>query len=94
MRDHLTTALASLLTDHPVSPEFAMTGEVSLRETVLPIGGLNEKLMAAQRAGVKTVFIPQDNKDDLEDIPDEIKDKLTIIPISRVEDVLKKTGIM
>ena len=90
----LTTALASLLTDHPVSPEFAMTGEVSLRETVMPIGGLNEKLMAAQRAGVKTVFIPQDNKDDLEDIPDEIKDKLTIIPISHVEEVLKKTGIM
>ena len=89
----LTTALASLITGHPVSPEFAMTGEVSLRETIMPIGGLNEKLMAAQRAGVKTVFIPNENKDDLDDVADEIKDKLTIIPVSHVDEVLEKTGI-
>ena len=85
--------MASLITGHPVSPEFAMTGEVSLRETIMPIGGLNEKLMAAQRAGVKTVFIPNENKDDLDDVADEIKDKLTIIPVSHVDEVLEKTGI-
>jgi ATP-dependent Lon protease len=59
----------------------------------MPIGGLNEKLMAAQRAGVKTVFMPNENKDDLDDVADEIKDKLTIITVSHLDEVLEKTGI-
>ena len=90
----LTTALSSLVAGKTVSPEFAMTGEVSLRGRVMPIGGLPEKLMAAQRAGVKTVFIPKDNVDDLEDVADEIKEKLEIVPVTRVEDVLKAVGVL
>ena len=90
----LTTALASLVTGKPVDPEYAMTGEVSLRGAVLPIGGLPEKLMAAQRAGVKQVFIPDENVDDLTDVAQEVKDELRIIPVHRVEDVLKATGVL
>lgn len=90
----LTTALSSLVNNKPVDPTIAMTGEVSLRQKVMPIGGLPEKLMAAQRAGVKTVFIPKDNKPDLEDIAQEVKDSLTIIPVDSVEDVLKGTHII
>lgn len=69
----LTTALASLLTGKKVSPEYAMTGEVSLRGGVMPIGGLPEKLMAAQRAGITKVLIPADNEQDLDDVADEVK---------------------
>ncbi len=90
----LTTALSSLVNGKPVSPEFAMTGEVSLRGLVMPIGGLPEKLMAALRAGVKTVFIPKENEEDLEKVADEVKDALKIIPVSRVEEVLKATKVM
>ena len=90
----LTTALASLVTGKPVDPEYAMTGEVSLRGAVLPIGGLPEKLMAAQRAGVKQVFIPDENVDDLTDVAQEVKDELRIIPVHRVEDVLRTTGVL
>ncbi|MGX8714772.1 MAG: endopeptidase La [Lachnospiraceae bacterium] len=89
----LTTALASLVNDSPVSAEIAMTGEVSLRGDINPIGGLPEKLMAAQRAGVKTVFIPTDNEEDLRDVAQEVKDQLTIIPVSTVEEVLQQAGI-
>ncbi|MBQ7979597.1 MAG: endopeptidase La, partial [Candidatus Methanomethylophilaceae archaeon] len=89
----ITTALASLVTGKTVKPEFGMTGEVSLRGRVMPIGGLPEKLMAAQRAGVKTVFIPKDNVDDLEDVADEVKEKLEIIPVTEISEVLKKVGI-
>ncbi len=85
----LTTALASLFTGKTVDPTLAMTGEVSLRGQVMPIGGLPEKLMAAQRAGVKTVFIPQENEEDLEDVAAEVKDKLDIRCVKKVEDVLK-----
>lgn len=70
-----------------------MTGEVSLRGGVMPIGGLPEKLMAAQRAGIRTVFIPYENREDLEDVADEVKEDLTIIPVKRVEEVLQKTGL-
>lgn len=90
----LTTALASLLTEKPVDPAIAMTGEVSLRGRVMPIGGLPEKLMAAQRAGVKTVFIPQENKKDLDDVAEEVKESLRIVPVKTVDDVLRKTGLM
>lgn len=89
----LTTALTSLVLDRAVSPEIAMTGEVSLRGNVMPIGGLPEKLMAAVRAGIKTVFIPQDNEEDLEDVAEEVKSKLTIIPVHTIDDVLKHTKL-
>ena len=90
----LTTALASLVTGHPVDPSIGMTGEVSLRGKVMEIGGLPEKLMAAARAGVKTVLIPKDNVDDLKDVPQEARDALKIVPVDTVEDVLKYTGII
>ena len=86
----LTTALASLLTGKSVSPEYAMTGEVSLAGRVMPIGGLPEKLMAAERAGVKTVFIPKENEEDLEEVAKEVREKLTILPVEKVTDVLEK----
>ncbi len=89
----LTTALMSLVCDQPVSPEIAMTGEVSLRGFVMPIGGLPEKLMAAQRAGIRKVFIPRENVDDLDEVAEEVKQKLEIIPVHRVKEVLKKTGL-
>ena len=89
----LTTALASLLTGQAVSPTFAMTGEVSLRGEVNPIGGLPEKLMAAHRAGVKTVFIPKDNEDDLRDVADEVKAALEIIPVREIREVLCGVGL-
>lgn len=89
----LTTALTSLVEDKAVAPEFAMTGEVSLRGVVTPIGGLPEKLMAAQRAGIQTVFIPKENEDDLRDVPDEVKEKLEIVPVSTVQEVLVRTGL-
>ena len=84
----LVTALSSLVTGVPVPTEYAMTGEVSLRGCVLPIGGLPEKLMAAQRAGIEKVFIPQDNVEDLEDVAEEVKEKLTILPVKKIRDVL------
>ena len=89
----LTTALASLVTGKAVEPTVAMTGEVSLRGGVMPIGGLTEKLMAAVRAGIRTVMIPQDNEEDLEDVAEEVKRQLTIVPVSSVSQVLEKTGL-
>lgn len=86
----LTTALASLVTDKAVSPSYAMTGEVSLRGTVMPIGGLPEKLMAAERAGISKVFIPAENVDDLDDVAEEVKEKLKIIPVKKVTEVLER----
>ncbi|MGI6006505.1 MAG: endopeptidase La [Ruminococcus sp.] len=90
----LTTALASLVTGRAVNPEYAMTGEVSLRGVVMPIGGLPEKLMAAQRAGVRQVFIPEENKDDLTDVAQEVLETLKIVSVHQVSDVLKQTGII
>lgn len=90
----LVTALSSLVTEKAVSPEIGMTGEVSLRGNVMPIGGLPEKLMAAQRAGVKKVFIPEKNREDLEDVAEEVKEKLEIIPVKRIEEVLESVGVM
>ena len=90
----LTTAIASLVTDRAVAPSYAMTGEVSLRGVVTAIGGLPEKLMAAQRAGITTVFIPKENERDLADIDDEIKQGLEIVPVSDVDEVLEKVGIL
>lgn len=89
----LTTAIASLVTGKAVDPHFAMTGEVSLRGVISPIGGLPEKLMATQRAGVKTVFIPKENEDDLRDVASEVLEQIEVIPVSSVEQVLDKVGI-
>ena len=89
----MTTALQSLVTEKPVDATFAMTGEVSLRGNVMPIGGLPEKLMAAVRAGVKTVFIPEENVDDLEEVAEEVKEKLKIVPVHEIRDVMKAVGL-
>ena len=89
----LTTALASQLTGCAVPPSVAMTGEVSLQGDVNPIGGLPEKLMAAQRAGVERVFIPKDNMDDLKDVAEEVKLALEIRPVSTVQEVLSALGL-
>lgn len=86
----LTTALSSLINEKPVDSEYAMTGEVSLRGDVMPIGGLPEKLMAAQRAGVRSVFIPKENEYDLKDVAPEVLKELTIIPVERVDEVVGK----
>ena len=90
----LTTALASLLTGKIVDPHIAMTGEVALRGAVTPIGGLPEKLMAAQRAGITRVFIPQENLHDLKDVAQEVKDKIEINPVSKVTELLNAVGIL
>ena len=90
----LTTALASLATNRPVPPNVAMTGEVSLQGDVHAIGGLPEKLMAAQRAGVKRVFIPRDNVDDLKEVAQEVVKQLEILPVESVEEVLTALGIL
>ena len=90
----LTTAVASLVADRPVSPKIAMTGEVSLRGSVSAIGGLPEKLMAAERAGITKAFIPAENEEDLKDVSPEIREKLEIRPVSEVKEVLKETGII
>lgn len=90
----LTTALASLVTERAVSPEYAMTGEVSLRGTVMPIGGLPEKLMAAHRAGISKVFIPEENVDDLEEVAEEVREKLEILPVRHVQEVLEKVAVL
>lgn len=85
------TALASLFTGHKVDPHLAMTGEITLRGSVMPIGGLKEKLLAALRAGITKALIPKDNEADLREVPDEVKEKMTIIPVATVEDVLRET---
>jgi ATP-dependent Lon protease len=85
----MCTALVSVLTEIPVRADVAMTGEITLRGEVLPIGGLKEKLLAAQRGGIRTAIIPHENVKDLADIPDTIKGKLEIVPVRRIEDVLR-----
>ncbi len=85
----MVTAIVSVLTGIPVRRDVAMTGEVTLRGNVLPIGGLKEKLLAALRGGVKTVLIPSENVKDLREIPDNVKNGLELIPVSNVTDVLK-----
>jgi ATP-dependent Lon protease len=85
----MVTAIVSVLTGIPVRKDIAMTGEVTLRGRVLPIGGLKEKLLAALRGGIKTVLIPQDNAKDLAEIPDNVKNEMEIIPVGRVGEVLE-----
>ena len=85
----MVTSIVSVLTGTPVRRDVAMTGEVTLRGRVLPIGGLKEKLLAALRAGIKTVLIPDENEKDLADIPENVKSALTIVPVKTVDEVLK-----
>ncbi|WFC29285.1 magnesium chelatase domain-containing protein [Proteus mirabilis] len=84
----MCTALVSSLTGNPVRSDVAMTGEITLRGQVLPIGGLKEKLLAAHRGGIKTVLIPDENKRDLEEIPENIVADLDIHPVKTIEEVL------
>jgi ATP-dependent Lon protease len=86
----MATAIVSVLTNNPIRKDIAMTGEITLRGRVLPIGGLKEKLLAALRGGVKTVLIPKDNEKDLADIPDNVKAGLEIIPVATVDEVLQR----
>ena len=85
----MTTALASVLTQIPVRADVAMTGEITLRGEVLPIGGLKEKLLAAHRGGIKTIIIPHDNEKDLADIPENILQEVTIKPVRWIDEVLE-----
>jgi ATP-dependent Lon protease len=84
----LTIAMISALTDNPTKSNVAMTGEITLRGEILPIGGLNEKLLAAQRRGIKTVIIPADNKKDLKEVPEEVLEGLSIITVEKIDDAL------
>ncbi len=87
----LLTTIASLVTGHEVDPELAMTGEISLRGAVLPVGGIKEKVLAAHRAGIKRVILPQDNEKDLDDVPEDVKSEMEFLLVETVEDVLKET---
>ncbi|MBU1175464.1 MAG: endopeptidase La [Alphaproteobacteria bacterium] len=85
----MATAITSIMTGIPVWHDVAMTGEITLRGRVLPIGGLKEKLLAALRGGIKKVLIPEENVKDLVDIPDAVKQKMEIVPVAKMDDVLK-----
>jgi ATP-dependent Lon protease len=85
----MVTSIISAITEIPVNKNVAMTGEITLRGLVLPIGGLKEKLLAAHRAGIKTVLIPIENKKDLVEVPKTILDTMEIIPVKNVDEVLK-----
>lgn len=85
----MTTALVSALSGKPVKREVGMTGEVTLRGRVLPIGGLKEKTLSAHRAGLTTIIMPKDNERDLDDIPESVREDLTFIPVTHVDEVLK-----
>ena len=86
----MVTSIVSTLTGTPVRADVAMTGEVTLRGRVLPIGGLKEKLLAALRGGIKTVLIPEENRKDLAEIPANIREGLEIVPVSHVDEVLAR----
>jgi ATP-dependent Lon protease len=86
----MVTAIVSVMTGIPVRRDVAMTGEITLRGRVLPIGGLKEKLLAAARGGMKTVLIPEENAKDLVEISDTIKKGLEIIPVARMDEVLAR----
>jgi len=87
----LLTTIASLVTGRKVDPKLAMTGEISLRGAVLPVGGIKEKVLAAHRAGIKRVILPEENLKDLDDVPDDVKEEMEFLPVKTVEDVIKET---
>jgi ATP-dependent Lon protease len=86
----MATSIVSAITGIPIRRDIAMTGEITLRGRVLPIGGLKEKLLAALRAGITTVIIPKDNEKDLIEIPVNVKKGLTIVPVSHVDEVIAR----
>ena len=86
----LFTALASLITGRTVDPTTAMTGEVTLSGAVLPVGGIKEKVLAAHRAGIRKVILPQENEKDLEDVPEDVRNDLVFVPVRTIEDVLRE----
>ena len=85
----MVTSIVSSITKIPVNREIAMTGEVTVTGQVLPIGGLKEKLLAAHRAGIKTVLIPKDNEKDLVEIPKKVKEDIKLIPVETADQVIK-----
>jgi ATP-dependent Lon protease len=87
----IVTALTSLLTNRAIKPGIGMTGEISLRGQILPVGGIKEKMLAAHRAGLKTVFLPKENENDLEEIPDEIKKVVHFVPVDNISQVILHT---
>ena len=86
----MAITLISVMTGIPIRRDVAMTGEITLRGRVLPIGGLKEKLLAALRAGITTVFFPKDNEKDLADIPESVRKHLKLIPVAHVDEVISK----
>jgi len=84
----MTMAMYSVISGRAASNDVAMTGEITLQGIVLPIGGLNEKLLAAKRSGISTVLIPKDNEIDLKEISSKVKEEMRIIPISKIEDAI------
>jgi ATP-dependent Lon protease len=86
----LFTVLASLVTGKPVDTKLAMTGEITLRGSVMPVGGVKEKVIAAHRSGIEKILLPRENLNDLEDVPEEIREQITFIGVDRVEDVLRE----
>jgi ATP-dependent Lon protease len=85
----MTTALVSLLTDRPIRPDLGMTGEITLRGQILPVGGIKEKMLAAHRAGLKTIILPKQNEPDLDDLPKEVRDEIKFHLVEQMEDVIK-----
>jgi ATP-dependent Lon protease len=83
------TAIVSLLTEIPVRNDVAMTGEITLRGRVLPVGGIKEKVLAAHRAGIKHVILPERNMADVEEVPQEVRDELEFHPVQKMEEVLR-----
>ncbi len=87
----LFTAVASLIMGRKINPKLAMTGEITLRGSILPVGGIKEKMLAAHRAGIKKILLPAENEKDLKDVPDDVKEQMTFVPISTIEDLIKET---
>ena len=87
----LFTTIASLVTGHSIDPKLAMTGEISLRGAVLPVGGIKEKVLAAHRAGIKRIILPRDNEKDIADIPKDVQNELEFIFVETIEEVIKET---
>jgi len=86
----MAVALASLLTGRPVDPETAMTGEITLRGKVLPIGGVKEKVLAAKRAGIREIVLPEKNKKDLEEVPERVRKGLKFFFVDRIDQAIKR----
>ena len=84
----MVTSLASLVTGRSVRPEVAMTGEITLRGKVLPVGGIKEKVLAAHRAGIKRVILPERTMADLEEVPQEVRDDMEFVPVTKMDEVL------